>query len=453
MKKTFLLILFFFISVFAYNQSMAQDVNFFSLSDIHFDPYLYCGTEKNCALIEKLRRAPVSNWDKILSPYRDAPPAQYHHDTNYALLLSSLAAAKKVAEENQIQFTFLLGDLLGHDYKVYFRRYSQDKSDAAYKEFARKTLSFLTQKLVTAFPTTDVYLVAGNNDSYQYDYTSTPNGPFFADTAITWSSLIKNPKNRASMQNQFKHAGYYAIDLPNLKIKLIALNTNLFSYKARGKGVPEAALQELNWLHNQLQQVKEHQQKAFILMHIPDGIDIYKSPRLHLFRILQLWRSNYIDKFKNEISQFSPQISAIFAGHLHSDWFHILTFDVDNKEQEVPFFGTPSISPVFGNNPGFKVYTYSVTHERLEDYVAYYYPVSGKRSWDVAYGINQIYKPDCYVCPTEDKEDAIKESASLAAVHKIITTPKQTNPSLWRPAYWCAVFTEEDMSATKCGNA
>ncbi len=36
-----------------------------------------------------------------------------------------------------------------------------------------------------------MYSVVGNNDYYQDDYVTIPNGTFFRDAGLLWSSLIK----------------------------------------------------------------------------------------------------------------------------------------------------------------------------------------------------------------------------------------------------------------------
>jgi hypothetical protein len=93
-----------------------------------------------------------------------------------------------------------------------------------------------------------------------------------------------------------------------------------------------------------------------------------------------LWKPPYIYLFQAEINQFAPEIAGIFAGHLHSDAFSILTV---GEKHEIPMVGVTSISPIFGNNPGFKICIYSTNPLRLESYINYSYPLNGKRMWDM----------------------------------------------------------------------
>lgn len=420
-------------------ETAVAQTRFLALADIHFDPFITCGLARPCPLIEQLRLAPAGEWAQVLTEYDNASQ-QYGNDTGFSLLISSLAAAKHSAKANQAQFILILGDVLGHDYKRYYKTYSADKHLDGYQDFVRKTLEFLSGEWKRAFPDLDIYFVAGNNDSYKGDYVSSPGGPFFRDVANIGSGLIKNANNRAAMRSQFAAAGYYAVDLPQpSNTRLIVLNTNLFSYKARGKGVSRAARQELVWLHDQLEYAKDKNKKVFIAMHIPEGIDVSRSARIQLFRLLELWHGNNTQRFQSEVRAYAPQIAGIFAGHLHSDWFHILVFDDKN---EVPVIGVPSISPIFGNNPGFKVFTYSNSARKIEDFVTYYYPLNTKRAWGMGYDFNQITKPDCHPCPSIASMDSLNRGGSAAHFYRLfysVNVNSQPIPTKWPPYYWCAI--------------
>lgn len=425
----------------AYEAKDAKDLTYFlTMSDIHFDPFIACyGPKKRpCPLIQELRKAPASAWSAILSKTDKASP-QYRQDTNYTLLTSGLAAAKKAAAEKEVRFVLALGDFLGHDYRNLYKKYSGDASRGGFESFARKTMQFIANELEQTFPAISVYPVIGNNDSYHRDYISDPNGAFFHDTQKAWSQLIKDKNNRAQMQKTFGFGGYYSV-IAEPGLRLVMLNTVLFSTKARGKATEAAAEQELNWLHQELQKAKEQNQRVIIAMHIPVGIDVYASLRIHLFRLIELWKTKYSDRYQAELKQFAPQIAGIFAGHLHSDWFQILTFK-DSKD-EIPVTGTPSISPIFGNNPGFKIYSYSSDTFELDDFVTYYYPINEHKPWRVEYDFNRIFQPNCQDCPIIHSMKLLKQTGNLSEQYKLfyaVSTHSQPIKEKWSPYYWCAI--------------
>lgn len=346
-----------------------------ALADIHFDPFLACADATSCPFMQKLQHSSANLWPKLFAIY-DVSQPQMRQDSNFVLLTSSLAAARKVAAEHHPQFVLILGDFLAHDMRAKYKKFTNDNSLAGFQSFVYKTLEFLNIEINQYFPKLDVYAVVGNNDTYAGDYVSSPNSQFFQDTAKIWSHLIKNPTNRAAMQKSFIRAGYYAVTIPSQpRLRLIALNSNVFSYKAKGRNVTLAANDELNWLHKELEASKAHQQQVFIAMHIPMSLDIYASERIRLFTLMQLWAPRYTATFNTQIQQYAPSISAIFAGHLHSDWFQNLTF---NRINDIPTSGAPSISPIIGNNPAFKLYAYSPHTFKLIDTITYFIPLSNR---------------------------------------------------------------------------
>ncbi len=426
--------------------------HFLALADIHFDPFLSCRNRIPCPLIEKLRRVPSNQWSALLSRYDTTPP-QYRFDTSYPLLTSALDASRKAARDAHARFVLVLGDFIGHEFRYYYRRYSTDMTMAGYQSFVRKTMEFLTGELASRFPDMDIYSLVGNNDSYQDDYVSNPGGQFFRDTAVLWSRLVKNKDNRMALQKMFVPAGYYSVTLPERSdVRLIILNTNLFSYKAQGRLIDKAAVNELNWLHDQLRSAKENNQKVLIAMHIPEGIDVYATLRTRLFRLIALWKSQYAARFQSELQQYASEIAGILVGHLHSDWFQILTFD---NSDEIPITGVPSISPIFGNNPGFKIYTYGQQPLRLKDFTTYYYPVNGKKSWGLEYNFSRVYQGNCQDCSITSHMRMLKRAGTLADFYKdhySLGTQTQPITSKWYPYYWCAIWEVEQSDYRKCIN-
>lgn len=428
-----------------------KPVNFLVVTDIHFNPFASCSTSP-CPLIEKLRKAPVSGWAQIFSLNSIAMPT-FGQDSSYPLLVSALAAARQTAHDRHALFALMPGDFLGHEYRKYYLRYSTDKYLSGYRDFVRKTMEFLTMQIRQAFPDIDVYPAVGNNDSYQDDYYSDPEGAFFHDTAGSWATLIKNKSNSADMRREFPAGGYYSVNLPDpVNARLIVLNTNLFSHKARGRGIDTAARMELDWLHQQLQAAREKRQRVLITMHIPEGVDVYATLKIRLFTIIQLWKAEYLQRFRRELQTYAPEIAGILAGHLHSDWFQILAF---NQRDQFPVSGTPAVSPIYGNNPGFKIYSWSPQEKQIVDYVTFYYPLSAGKAWGMEYDFNRIYRSSehCQDCPVTPAMSSITPQGSLADSYRLfyaVSTQNQPITTKWYPYYWCAIWNIEPQPYKKC---
>lgn len=416
-KKKLLILL--CINFYAFNDVNAAErqepnsLNFLVFADIHFDPFISCLNATPCKLIEKLRQADVSQWAVLLSAY-DTTSVTYKQDTNYPLLKSTLSAARDVAKEKQVQFVLILGDFLGHQYRRKFKKYAVDTSLTAYYDFVRKTFEFINLQFKQNFPNQEIYSVVGNNDSYQGDFVVKPQGRFFKEIADIWSDGIKSEKNRAEIRATFTRNGYYAITIPNQALRLIILNSTFFAREVRGKNLDKAATEQLDWLHQQLADAQNKQQKVLIAMHIPEGVDIFASMRLHFFPLIELWLTNYLERFQAELKLFAPTVVAVFTGHLHADWYQIFRYE---KLNEVPALGNPSVSPIFNTNPSFKVYIYSPETAELKDFITYFYPINKSKTWQEEYDFKRLSYATCHHCSVIDGLKRLPTDKYVLSMH------------------------------------
>jgi sphingomyelin phosphodiesterase acid-like 3 len=362
--------------------------SFLAMADIHFDPFATCYSAKTqlCPLLQRLRTAPVSQWHAILAAGDTSAP-RYRRDTNFVLLQQNLKEAKLAVAENKADFVVVLGDNISHDFHRYYRKFARDKSHAGYQAFVRKTLEFINTELALTFPETNVMMVAGNNDTYSRNYQSVPNGEFFHEAGVLWSSLLKSTKERDVMRREFSAAGYYAVDVPqHPDLRLIVLNSVLFSKKAKAFGLSTAAMTQLDWLHQQLQQAKTKHQRVLIALHIPPALDVYITQRWRLFSVMDFWQPVYIKRFQQELATFYPQVSAILSGHMHYDWSQSLMVA---EGQFIPVLGVQAVSPIFGNDPGFKIYHFDAAGS-IDDADTYVYPVQGSGVWRIQHAYHLL---------------------------------------------------------------
>src|SRR5437762_1021033 len=96
-----------------------QTQNFMSIADIHFDPYSSCDVlaVQVCPIIKKLQLATPEQWDGIFSKYDSNKVSRFGHDTNYALLKSTLTEIQQVDKKENPGFTVILGDFLAHHFR------------------------------------------------------------------------------------------------------------------------------------------------------------------------------------------------------------------------------------------------------------------------------------------------------------------------------------------------
>lgn len=439
LKWVFALFLLLFLgSVYA-----ADTKKFLSLTDIHFTPFASCN-QTPCALIQNLAKSTPDEWEALLAKYDVA--AKYGQDTTYPLLKSSLDEAKKEALDENVQFIIVLGDFLGHDYKKKYADFSGDTSAEGYQAFVKKTFEFLAIEFQQRFPSIDLYNLLGNNDSYIDDYVFDAKGTFFKDLANLWSFLIKNPMNQAAMRASFSNAGYYAVNFPNDdRLRLIVLNSTLFSNRAQGADVTVAARSELDWLKTELDDVHKHSQKALIVMHIPVGMDVYAT--LKKGSPVELWQPEFTSTFLTLSRNYARDIMAILSAHLHADGFEILN---SGSTDEVGNSMVSSISPANGNNPGFKIYSFD---QGITDFVTYV-DVLDKNSWNTEYDFNDIYQAGCKDCSLLNGMKNIQKTGPTADAYKQLyatgTDSQAITKGKWLPYYWCAIQTITANDYQKC---
>ncbi|MES2217564.1 MAG: hypothetical protein V4501_04035 [Pseudomonadota bacterium] len=433
-------------SLFALDEK-PQPQKFISFADIHFNPFAGCKTLtfKSCQLVSKLRQAPATDWQGIFENDNNKLTAEFAHDTNYSLLKSSLAEISSVNLSNHPRFAIVLGDFLAHNFRAQYILATHDRSLTGYQSFVKKTLQFLTLEIHQALPDIDVYPVLGNNDSYTGDYSVQPGGSFLRDTTATWATLLNINENQRTLRATFPIGGFYAVNLPgDGKQKLLVLDTVLFSTAIAGPGVKQAALLELKWLRDQLQMAQRQQQTVLLAMHIPDGINVYMT-LLNIFHgIDEFWKHDDSKEFNAILKEYAGIVKGILPGHIHMDSFQVINL---NDARAVPVSYTSSISPIFGNNPGFKVYSYDKTLQ-LTDYDMYFYPLNepaATRQWHKEYSFNQTYHQNCLTCDLLTGMKNLTPTGVLANNFKqFYSVGTQAQPIIrnhyWLPYYWCDIF-------------
>lgn len=420
--------------------------NFLTISDIHFSPFGTCPLVRSqaCTLIIKLQQAPANEWKAIFAAEPNQVLSTSHQETNYALLESTITELRIVAAKDHPHFALFLGDALAHGFRAKYIYYSHDTSSEGYYAFVAKTFAFLSEELKSALPDIDVYPAVGNNDSYTGNYRVVPQGRFLADTAKTWSSLIVDEKNKLSFLHNFPDAGYYAVNVvghPDQRI--LVLNTVLFSPMHTNAKMKNAAQKELNWLHEELFHAYEKHQKVLLAFHIPVGIDVYKTARSLFKGIQAFWLPEYSEIFRKELQVYPNNIVAILPGHIHMDSFQVLVL---NQLERIPVSFTPSISPIYGNNPGFKVFRYKTDSFELQDFDTYYFPLGQRlQAWQKEYDFDYVYQANCNNCDVTQGMEAVKPDNKLMQFYeKYYGVGNKVQPMLKSHQvityYWCGIY-------------
>lgn len=357
-----------------------------AISDIHFNPFA------DPTLFTSLKNANVNQWQAIFANDTNssaAAPSKFGADTNYPALVLALAALKQNLGSSPV--ILFPGDILGHDLSQCF--YALDAAAtlpaqlnpatcppipspapsasevAAMQGFLDKTLTFVSMQIRANAGKVPVIFVPGNTDTYSIDGTG-PDQTFLSDNASTYyAQFLSSSVDQASFQNTFTTLGSYSAQPLGSNLRVIALNSNPF---AQPQSVPPLnPYGELKWLDSELAAAQSAGQKVWLVMHVPPGANTTASAQNAAtgktpnpaadHEALMMWQPQYQLQFLQILSKYPGLIAMGITGHTHMDEFRVMpTGDV--------LFGIPGISPVFGNNPAFKIFTLEQASRMPMDY-------------------------------------------------------------------------------------
>lgn len=421
--------------------SSAFAEKFLSISDIHFNPFA------DPAIVAKLEAADVSQWEEILASSTLTAFSTYGSDLNDPLFRSAIGEMRKQIPSPA--FVLISGDFLAHDFDQNYQKYATDKSKTAYTAFVAKTNAYVAAVLRKAYPGVRIYPTLGNNDSDCGDYAVAPNGAFLKDFRDIWSPIVGS----RSFDRRFPTGGYYHADVPALDgVRIIALNTNFFSTNYKnpcGTPGPDPGVRELVWLDDELRLARELGKRVWLLFHIPPGMDVYDTVKYGGacpdMKAQTFWKDEYAQKYLAITAAHRNTIAGSFAGHTHQDEFRIATGDFIHI--------TPSVTPIFGNNPAFEIVDVRRNGD-IAGYTAWHLP-NVALPWAREYAFDEAYAKTKYDTATLTQLAA--EIGSNATTreqyfgYSSSGAPKSTASALaaW-PGYWCGLTAMTGSTFTIC---
>jgi sphingomyelin phosphodiesterase acid-like 3 len=381
---------------------MPTNTDVVMLSDPHFDPFY------DPAKLSELRRAPVTEWSAILSKPDSATRVGTFSelqracgvrgtDSPWPLVLTAIREAKQT--QPTPLFVIVSGDLLAHGFHCKFRQFEPSATPAETSAFAAKAVSFLTQQIRSVFPSVPIYFALGNNDSSCADYHETPDSAFLKSAAVSFAATIPDPEARASLSASFPRLGDYSVMLPGAmhNTRLIVLQ-DIFqsSYYKRCSEEPDpaAAAEQIEWLRKQLTDVRESGQQAWVMAHIPPGIDVYTTYHRYLFAPGEACNVKQPQTFLSSgalgdtIAEFGDVVGLAIFAHSHMDEIKLLHGPGDIA---VPAKLVPSISPINGNDPSFMVAQVSPKTATIKDYEVYSASNGQGVGWHREYRYSEVY--------------------------------------------------------------
>ncbi|XP_073977796.1 cyclic GMP-AMP phosphodiesterase SMPDL3A-like [Rhodnius prolixus] len=349
---------------------------FWHITDIHYDvSYSTKGDpRKNC-------------WKANGVPNRRPGTfGDYYCDSPWALV-ESAAKAMRAKHGDNLEFVLWTGDGLS------------GTASGRSSDMQVLALQNLTNLLSKTFPSQFVFPVLGHNDP-----GSSPGERLgYKDVGQFWRQWLPT-----EAINSFNKGGYYTIEQKEHKLRIVALNTNLYS----GQYSSEDPLGQWKWLDCVLTTSRKRKETVFLVGHMAPGADERQPEALptfqekHSLRLLRTIREN------------SDIIVGQFYGHLHSDTFRVIYNDLGRPVNWMLL--APALSPkrtASGpNNPGIRLYKFETSTGQVLDYTQYYLDLNNANQRDSA-DWQQEYNLTSYYGLTEVTAKSLNELASTFTKH------------------------------------
>jgi hypothetical protein len=351
------------------------------VSDIHFNPLA------DSSLGADLNAADPTQWEAILGRSKLTHFSQYGEDTNWWLLRSALDQMRVTLAHPA--FIIIPGDLLVHDFPKVYATVVHDNDHEHYRAFVLKTLDFLVLEFRERFADTKILVTPGNNDEECGDNSFEVNGRFLHDTAALARSTAEAGR---AFSSEWKALGSYSVPHPTIRgVRIVSLNTVVFSNRYQPASFSEgctrvasnAGTDVATWLESTLAKAKQDNEKVWLIFHVPPGIDgvatahQYESLAQGAAKpneeecsraVVPMWAPAWTSQFATLMETYRDTVIASFAAHTHTDTFRLIGA---RGSDEGFVLINPSISPVFRNNPAFRVVSFN-NDGNLTDQSTYY---------------------------------------------------------------------------------
>lgn len=371
-------------------------------SDVHFNPFY------DPTLFSALVAADAADWANVFETSGITTPSSRGGDTNYPLLVLALSGMKRnLGASPLVIFT---GDILGHGIpQLFYPHYygnlgmpvpptPDETAVAAMKAFTDKTVAFFMDQVRGAVGNVPVMFAVGNGDSYSgygpniLDGSMTPDNSFLLNTAdLFFTKFLNGTADHQAFLDTFTVGGYYSAEPAGTNLMVTGLNTILFcqGFSSGPDANDGIVAEQLDWFDSRLAAATVKGKKVCLLMHAPPGAILNSTAGLidngRIPSAEMMWYPDYQARFLKILSNYPGIISLALAGHTHMDEYRILPSS--------PALGiTPAISPWFGNNPAFKVFTVSRASWRPTDFSSLNYDLAANpATFDKYYNFSTAY--------------------------------------------------------------
>lgn len=412
-------------------------LRFAVVTDLHYDPLVspeynqstYCrppeaaGAQFHPELFYGRVRAPKVTGGGQYGRYMcDSPRALV--DSAAAHMRATLGSGSSGA----VSFGLVLGDNVAHFL-----------DNASFLEATKYSATLLKD----VFGDIPVVPAVGNNDVLP-DYEAVCNSAHYAMLADLW---VRQGWLDADQVPFFRYSGAHSRVVPGTSLRVIALNTNLFSFKNRAPA-PLDDCGQLAWLSGQLATAAAQGEDVYIIGHIPPIVDWYGRRAL--------WREDARTAFWDVVGKSAGRaaVRALLFAHTHKDEFRVVPEGtLGGTPPEQPAFGVlvnPSVSPNTENNPAWRIY--ETARYEPASFQQYYLDLRranalGRAEWAPDYNSTAIAAPGLGVAGLAAlRADMLRSSAAMAAFVERLAVHYSSSERLFA----CLTTTDSEAAFLAC---
>jgi CubicO group peptidase (beta-lactamase class C family) len=323
------------------------------LSDMHMSPFA------SASIVGSLLVSDVDQWDTVLASATNGyytGDATGYKPTTPMMFNSSLTNA--FAACPQPDAVLLPGDFSYYDFEGFYNTITGDPNTNNWKTLYIKMVDYILLKINQTYPDVPVYFALGNNDTFLDDYDIDIGGPFLSTSApVFFNRGLNNIMDYTSFSATYTNGGNYTAPFGNGEI--VVLETSFFSTKYPGS--MEAGSNQLAYLENMLAAGETAGRPAWVLQHIPPGVDGYATwshwSTGDTSTVVSDWKEPFVQQFNQVIADYRDTVRGIFCGHYHERGWQIAN-DPATSNATVPIQVMNGLLANHGNNAGFTVMTY-----------------------------------------------------------------------------------------------
>lgn len=320
---------------------------------------------------------------------------------NPPLSLINMLFSQMHQQNSSPDILLLLGDYPAHSY-------AQDPAKAYSKSTYSQLKSIIqqvTNEAKTYYPSTIMLPVLGNND-FKFNYQvpkTTEKHDYYQFLFRIWFEEHEPNRNLDSyseIKETFLAGGFYKLDYDS-NLRIIVLNTMYYARSNKELIDPKTAVVQLKWFQRQMIEAKEKNMQVILIYHVFPGYCYGVKKLVYNFKEV------YTKFFEKMLRVYRKNILMSISAHTHISSFRAHKFQKKSLEKTNPklkrfgYFGntfiSPSMSPVYRNNPGYSTfYLEKNNNYTARDMLYTHFDLYNYNKWEELSKFEQNIKPDYY---------------------------------------------------------